>query len=100
MRSRQEQDGSRIGNDPLQPAVQIICGFSQNLLGDKAAQAVTDEEKRPLTQAARVEALRLAKESLAIDERLAALDRSNATWQQDVAFSRALVARPGGKTLT
>jgi hypothetical protein len=39
------------------------------------------------------EALRLAHESLAIDERLASLDRSNVTWQKDVMVSRALVAR-------
>ena len=41
----------------------------------------------------RTEALRLAEESLALDERLAALDPSNATWQNDVAVSRALRAR-------
>jgi hypothetical protein len=41
----------------------------------------------------RSEALRLAQEGLMIDERLAALDRSNAIWQKDVVVSRALVTR-------
>ena len=39
------------------------------------------------------EALKHAEASLAIDERLSALDRSNATWQQDVRVCRDLVAR-------
>jgi hypothetical protein len=38
-------------------------------------------------------ALRYAEDGLAIAERLAALDPTNATWQKDVAYSRALVAR-------
>ena len=44
----------------------------------------------------RIEALRLAQESLTIDERLAALDPSNAMWQKDVVISRRLVARLRG----
>jgi hypothetical protein len=47
-------------------------------------------------QGDRDEALRFALESLGIDERLAALDCSSATWQRDVAISRALVARRRG----
>jgi len=42
------------------------------------------------------EALHLAEESLVIDERLAALDRTNVMWQQDVEVTRALVARLRG----
>jgi hypothetical protein len=41
-------------------------------------------------------ALPNAEESLAIDERLAALDPSNVTWQKDVAVSRTQVARLRG----
>jgi ABC-type polar amino acid transport system ATPase subunit len=41
-------------------------------------------------------ALQFAQESLVIDERLAALDPSNAVWQRDLAVSRALVTRLGG----
>lgn len=44
-------------------------------------------------QGDRAAALPLAEEGLAIDEKLAALDRTNVTWQDDVAFSRGLVAR-------
>jgi len=42
-------------------------------------------------------AVRLAEGSLAIDERLAALDLSNVKWQKDVEVSRRLVARLRGK---
>jgi hypothetical protein len=41
------------------------------------------------------EALAAYRQSLAIDERLAALDPTNATWRQDLAVSRANVARLG-----
>ena len=34
-----------------------------------------------------------AEKSLVIDEQLAALDPTNATWQNDVEVSRAMVAR-------
>jgi hypothetical protein len=44
-------------------------------------------------QGNRAEALGFAEESLKIDERLAALDPTNATWQRDLLVSRALVAR-------
>jgi hypothetical protein len=44
-------------------------------------------------QGHRSKALPHAEATLAIDERLAALDRSNVTWQKDVQVSRALVAR-------
>ena len=44
------------------------------------------------------EALPLLAESLAIDERLAASDLSNVTWQQDVRVSRRLVAEVRKKT--
>ncbi|MDA1313633.1 MAG: hypothetical protein O2968_09890 [Acidobacteria bacterium] len=47
-------------------------------------------------QGERTKALPFAEESLAIGERLAALDRTNVTWQNDVEFSRALVARLRG----
>jgi hypothetical protein len=42
-------------------------------------------------------AVRLAEGSLAIDERLAALDLSNVKWQKDVEVSRRLVARLRGQ---
>ena len=44
-------------------------------------------------QGNRAEALTFAQQSLEIFERLAALDDTNVTWQNDVAFTRALVAR-------
>jgi len=47
-------------------------------------------------QTNRTEALHFAEQSLEIDERLAALDSTNATWQRDVAVSRAPVQRLRG----
>ena len=47
-------------------------------------------------QGDRVAAILYAEESLAISERMSALDRANVGWQNDVAASRALVARLRG----
>ncbi len=47
-------------------------------------------------QGDRAEARRLAEESLAIDERLAALDPTNVIWQSDLELSRAMLARLRG----
>ena len=42
------------------------------------------------------QALAFGRESLAVDERLVALDRTNVMWQSDIRISRALVKRLGG----
>ena len=44
-------------------------------------------------QGERLRALEHAERSLRIDERLAALDRSNVMWQRDERVRRAMVAR-------
>ena len=47
-------------------------------------------------QGDRAQALPYAQQSLAIAERLAALDPTNATWQNHVKFARARVTRLRG----
>ena len=75
----------------LAEADQTNAGWQRDLLVSFTKMAEFFEG-----QGDRAQALPYAQQSLAVAERLAALDPTNATWQNHVKFARARVTRLRG----
>ena len=84
-------DGTIV--DRLQPTHRTGAGSGQRNLSFCLMRVAEFHER----QGNQAEVLPFVEEGLKIDERLASLDPTNATWQSDVASLRALAARLRGE---